>query len=136
MRRCFAGWDDKCGAWTSDPFNDYCYLFNYLSIRTWAEARADCTNQGGHLASITDPFEQAFIQGAKSPACFYYTPVFVVRLHLRERQKKEWVSLPCCAVILPLMPSQTGHTQQLVSLLGVAVVAYLYIFCVTVPRLS
>lgn len=57
------GWDDKCGTWTSDPFNDYCYLFNYLSIRTWAEARADCANQGGHLASITDPFEQAFIYG-------------------------------------------------------------------------
>lgn len=81
MRRCFAGWDDKCGTWTSDPFNDYCYLFNYLSIRTWAEARADCANQGGHLASITDPFEQAFIYGAKSPACFYYTPVCVVRPH-------------------------------------------------------
>uniref|UniRef100_H3CQ11 C-type lectin domain-containing protein n=1 Tax=Tetraodon nigroviridis TaxID=99883 RepID=H3CQ11_TETNG len=49
--------------WTSDPYNDYCYLFNYLSMRTWAEARADCTNQGGDLVSITDPFEQAFIQG-------------------------------------------------------------------------
>uniref|UniRef100_A0A7N8XMB0 C-type lectin domain-containing protein n=1 Tax=Mastacembelus armatus TaxID=205130 RepID=A0A7N8XMB0_9TELE len=37
------GWNDKCGSWTSDPFNDYCYLFNYLSLRTWAEARADCS---------------------------------------------------------------------------------------------
>lgn len=58
-----AGWNEKCGSWTSDPFNDYCYLFNYLSRRTWAEARADCVNQGGDLVSITDPFEQAFIQG-------------------------------------------------------------------------
>lgn len=58
-----AGWNEKCGSWTSDPFNDYCYLFNYLSMRTWAEARADCVNQGGDLISITDPFEQAFIQG-------------------------------------------------------------------------
>ncbi|XP_062291189.1 macrophage mannose receptor 1 [Scomber scombrus] len=57
------GWNEKCGSWTSDPFNDYCYLFNYLSRRTWAEARADCVNQGGDLVSITDPFEQAFIQG-------------------------------------------------------------------------
>ncbi|XP_014906843.1 macrophage mannose receptor 1 [Poecilia latipinna] len=57
------GWNEKCGSWTSDPFNDFCYLFNYLSMRTWAEARADCVNQGGDLLSITEPFEQAFIQG-------------------------------------------------------------------------
>ncbi|XP_023264465.1 macrophage mannose receptor 1-like [Seriola lalandi dorsalis] len=57
------GWNQKCGSWMADPFNDYCYLFNYLSMRTWAEARADCVNQGGDLLSITDPFEQAFIQG-------------------------------------------------------------------------
>ncbi|KAM6975835.1 uncharacterized protein LKV04_015092 [Tautogolabrus adspersus] len=57
------GWNVKCGSWMADPFNDYCYLFNYLSMRTWAEARADCLNQGGDLVSITDPFEQAFIQG-------------------------------------------------------------------------
>ncbi|KAK7896517.1 hypothetical protein WMY93_021842 [Mugilogobius chulae] len=57
------GWNDKCGSWTADPFNDYCYLFNFLSLRTWAEARADCMNQGGDLVSITDPFEQSFIQG-------------------------------------------------------------------------
>ncbi|XP_005917437.1 macrophage mannose receptor 1 [Haplochromis burtoni] len=56
------GWNDKCGSWTADPFNDYCYLFNYLSMRTWAEARADCVNQGGDLLSITEPFEQTFIQ--------------------------------------------------------------------------
>lgn len=52
----------------SDPFNDYCYLFNYLSMRTWAEARADCVNQGGDLVSITDPFEQAFIHGTVLPS--------------------------------------------------------------------
>ncbi|CAG5867752.1 unnamed protein product [Menidia menidia] len=57
------GWNDKCGSWTPDPFNDFCYLFNSVSMRTWAEARADCVNQGGDLISITDPFEQAFIQG-------------------------------------------------------------------------
>ncbi len=58
-----AGWNEKCGAWTSDPYNDYCYLFNYLSQRTWAEARADCVNQGGELVSVTDLYEQAFVQG-------------------------------------------------------------------------
>ncbi|XP_061732556.1 macrophage mannose receptor 1 isoform X2 [Nerophis ophidion] len=57
------GWNEKCGSWTADPFNDFCYLFNSLSMRTWAEARADCINQGGDLISITDPFEQAFVQG-------------------------------------------------------------------------
>ncbi|TNN53351.1 Macrophage mannose receptor 1 [Liparis tanakae] len=57
------GWNEKCGSWTADPFNDYCYLFNYLSMRPWAEARADCVNQGGDLVSINHPFEQAFIQG-------------------------------------------------------------------------
>ncbi|XP_029941424.1 macrophage mannose receptor 1-like [Salarias fasciatus] len=60
---CKKGWNEKCGSWMSDPYNDYCYLFNYYSMRTWAEARADCVNQGGDLVSITDPFEQAFIQG-------------------------------------------------------------------------
>ncbi|KAM4528248.1 uncharacterized protein PAE49_000185 [Odontesthes bonariensis] len=57
------GWNDKCGSWMSDPFNDFCYLFNPISTRTWSEARTDCLNQGGDLVSITDPFEQAFIQG-------------------------------------------------------------------------
>ncbi|XP_074546917.1 uncharacterized protein LOC141805663 [Halichoeres trimaculatus] len=57
------GWNVKCGHWMPDPFNDFCYLFNYLSMRTWAEARSDCLNQGGDLVSITDPFEQSFIQG-------------------------------------------------------------------------
>ncbi|KAJ3605426.1 hypothetical protein NHX12_027473 [Muraenolepis orangiensis] len=60
------GWNEKCGFWTPDPFNDYCYLFSYLSMRPWAEARADCLNQGGDLVSITDPFEQAFLQGMVS----------------------------------------------------------------------
>lgn len=50
-------------------------------MRTWAEARADCVNQGGHLVSITDPFEQAFIQGAKSLECFCYELVCLVRVH-------------------------------------------------------
>ncbi|XP_068430349.1 uncharacterized protein [Clinocottus analis] len=57
------GWNVKCGFWMADPLNDYCYLFNYLSMRPWAEARADCVNQGGDLVSINDPFEQAFIHG-------------------------------------------------------------------------
>ncbi|XP_007252805.3 macrophage mannose receptor 1 [Astyanax mexicanus] len=56
------GWNEKCGSWVADPFNDYCYLFNSLSLRKWAEARADCVNQGGDLLSITEPFEQGFIQ--------------------------------------------------------------------------
>ncbi|KAL2099694.1 hypothetical protein ACEWY4_004088 [Coilia grayii] len=59
---CKKGWNEKCGSWVSDPFNDFCYLFNYLSTRTWADARADCVNQHADLISITEPFEQAFIQ--------------------------------------------------------------------------
>ena len=61
-----AGWNEKCGSWMADPFNDYCYLFNYLSMRSWADARADCVNQGGDLLSITEPFEQGFVQGVTS----------------------------------------------------------------------
>ncbi|KAJ8338950.1 hypothetical protein SKAU_G00357360 [Synaphobranchus kaupii] len=56
------GWNEKCGTWVSDPFNDYCYLFSYLSFRNWVDARTDCVNQGGDLISITEPFEQSFIQ--------------------------------------------------------------------------
>ncbi|XP_038845355.1 macrophage mannose receptor 1 [Salvelinus namaycush] len=61
-KRALNNWNEKCGSWMSDPFNDYCYLFNYLSMRKWADARADCVNQKGDLLSITEPFEQAFIQ--------------------------------------------------------------------------
>ncbi|KAM6984695.1 C-type mannose receptor 2-like [Aplochiton taeniatus] len=56
------GWNEKCGNWMADPFNDFCYLFNYQSPRKWAEARADCLNQGGDLLSITEIVEQGFIQ--------------------------------------------------------------------------
>ncbi|XP_062410864.1 macrophage mannose receptor 1-like [Sardina pilchardus] len=55
------GWNEKCGNWLPDPFNDYCYLVSSLSMRTWRDARADCVNQGGDLLSITEPFEQSFI---------------------------------------------------------------------------
>lgn len=61
-----SGWNAKCGSWVADPFNDYCYLFTTLSMRRWADARADCVNQGGDLISITEPFEQGFIQGQSS----------------------------------------------------------------------
>lgn len=67
------GWNEKCGSWMADPFNDHCYQFNYLSMRKWAEARADCVNQGGDLVSITDPFEQAFIQGMPLPLHYIFT---------------------------------------------------------------
>ncbi|KAF4077177.1 hypothetical protein AMELA_G00205040 [Ameiurus melas] len=56
------GWNEKCGSWIPDPFNDYCYHIIPFSLRKWAEARADCVHQGGDLASITEPFEQGFIQ--------------------------------------------------------------------------
>nr|XP_021324868.1 galactose-specific lectin nattectin-like [Danio rerio] len=46
----------------ADPFNDYCYLLITLSMRRWADARSDCLNQGGDLLSITEPFEQGYIQ--------------------------------------------------------------------------
>ena len=36
-------------------------------MRPWAESRADCFNQGGDLVSITDPYEQAFLQGNFTP---------------------------------------------------------------------
>uniref|UniRef100_W5M913 C-type lectin domain-containing protein n=1 Tax=Lepisosteus oculatus TaxID=7918 RepID=W5M913_LEPOC len=48
--------------WVSNPFNEFCYLFQSLSMKTWADARSDCLNQRGDLVSITEPYEQAFIQ--------------------------------------------------------------------------
>nr|XP_015217385.1 PREDICTED: macrophage mannose receptor 1-like [Lepisosteus oculatus] len=56
------GWTEKCGSWVSNPFNEFCYLFQSLSMKTWADARSDCLNQRGDLVSITEPYEQAFIQ--------------------------------------------------------------------------
>lgn len=46
-------------------------------MRTWAEARTDCINQGGDLVSITDPFEQGFIQGADSYIATNFDLLFV-----------------------------------------------------------
>ncbi|XP_055010163.1 macrophage mannose receptor 1 [Boleophthalmus pectinirostris] len=57
------GWNEKCGSWMPSPLNDFCYLFNFLSMRKWTDARADCLNQGADLISITDPVEQSFTQG-------------------------------------------------------------------------
>ena len=82
-----AGWNEKCGSWMSDPFNDYCYLFNYLSMRTWAEARADCVNQGGDLVSITDPFEQAFVHGTTFTSLLHCSGCNV---QCYEKKNKSW----------------------------------------------
>ncbi|TRY84221.1 hypothetical protein DNTS_026642 [Danionella cerebrum] len=60
------GWNERCGSWMADPFSEYCYLFSSTSLRPWAEARADCRNQGGDLLSITDPITQGFIQAHDS----------------------------------------------------------------------
>ncbi|KAM9450976.1 lymphocyte antigen 75-like [Clarias gariepinus] len=56
------GWNEKCGSWVPAPFNDYCYHIVPLSMRKWAEARADCVHQNGDLLSITETHEQSFIQ--------------------------------------------------------------------------
>ncbi|XP_057709681.1 C-type mannose receptor 2-like [Corythoichthys intestinalis] len=57
-----AGWNEKCGWWAENPFNNFCYLFNHLYPRTWAEARTDCVNQGGELLSIADHAEQLLVR--------------------------------------------------------------------------
>uniref|UniRef100_A0A3Q2Z8D4 C-type lectin domain-containing protein n=1 Tax=Hippocampus comes TaxID=109280 RepID=A0A3Q2Z8D4_HIPCM len=53
---------DLSNGW--DRYSSNCYKVKSETAKswTWAEARADCVNQGGDLVSITDPYEQAFIQ--------------------------------------------------------------------------
>ncbi|KAM9776076.1 secretory phospholipase A2 receptor-like isoform 2-T2 [Syngnathus typhle] len=57
------GWSEKCGWWMDNPSNDFCYLINRESRKTWQEARDDCIGLGGDLLSITHSYEQNFIQG-------------------------------------------------------------------------
>ncbi|KAM9802748.1 secretory phospholipase A2 receptor-like isoform 2-T2 [Syngnathus typhle] len=57
------GGSEKCGWWMDNPSNDFCYLPNYKSRKTWQEARDDCLGLGGDLLSITNSYEQNFIQG-------------------------------------------------------------------------
>ncbi|XP_049584847.1 secretory phospholipase A2 receptor-like [Syngnathus scovelli] len=57
------GWSEKCGWWMDNPSTDFCYLLNYKSRKTWQEARDDCLGLGGDLLSITNSYEQNFIQG-------------------------------------------------------------------------
>lgn len=58
-------------------------------MRTWAEARADCVNQGGDLVSITDPFEQAFIQGVT-----YYISLHQLKEMLLFKEKSSAAGAP------------------------------------------
>ena len=41
-------------------FNDGCYKW-VEEEKTWLEAETDCTQQGGHLVSIWDGLEQAYV---------------------------------------------------------------------------
>ncbi|XP_038573591.1 macrophage mannose receptor 1-like [Micropterus salmoides] len=43
------------------PFKGHCYLFLTERVE-WPDASANCVRHGGTLASIEDPFEQAFIK--------------------------------------------------------------------------
>ncbi|KAM9784759.1 macrophage mannose receptor 1-like isoform 2-T2 [Syngnathus typhle] len=56
------GWSEKCGWWLDNPSNNFCYLINLKSRKTWQEARDDCVGLGGDLLSITHPNEQKFLQ--------------------------------------------------------------------------
>lgn len=62
--RFFAGPLGQCGRWRS--FDGDCYHFMDWTPRSWAEGRAECINQGGDLASITDHAHMMFIQGTKN----------------------------------------------------------------------
>ncbi|XP_037095133.1 uncharacterized protein LOC119115063 [Syngnathus acus] len=53
----------KLDVWVDNPFNDFSYLLNHKSRKTWQEARDDCVGRGGDLLSITNSYEQNFIQG-------------------------------------------------------------------------
>lgn len=59
----FTGQDSECGSWES--FQGVCYQVNHRARRTWAEAQTECASQGGGLASITNPIQMTFVQGAR-----------------------------------------------------------------------
>ncbi|XP_047223891.1 macrophage mannose receptor 1-like isoform X2 [Girardinichthys multiradiatus] len=44
------------------PFRGFCYIF-FSEMKEWSDAITSCVAHGGRLASISDPFEQEFIQG-------------------------------------------------------------------------
>ncbi|XP_053349941.1 macrophage mannose receptor 1-like isoform X2 [Clarias gariepinus] len=49
--------------WTKNPLTGMYYQINKDSALTWYQARKSCQQQGGDLASITEPHEQTLISG-------------------------------------------------------------------------
>ncbi|XP_077370554.1 natterin-4-like [Festucalex cinctus] len=57
------GGSDKCGFWLDNPSNDFCYLLDRETTKTWEEAQDHCVLLGGNLLSINDSYEQTFVLG-------------------------------------------------------------------------
>ncbi|XP_077370555.1 natterin-3-like [Festucalex cinctus] len=57
------GGSDKCGFWLDNPSNDFCYLLDRETTKTWEEAQDHCVLFGGNLLSINDSYEQTFVLG-------------------------------------------------------------------------
>ena len=47
--------------------DEFCYLVNEQATHTYEEARIECTNSGGTLASVLDQDEQDFLDGKSEP---------------------------------------------------------------------
>nr|XP_049597459.1 C-type mannose receptor 2-like isoform X3 [Syngnathus scovelli] len=55
-------WTDKCGWWLDNPTNDFCYQMISQPTKTWQKAQDHCKRLEGDLLSITDSYEQGFIE--------------------------------------------------------------------------
>lgn len=49
--------------WNTHPLTGAYYQLNTQSALTWSQAETSCKQQGASLLSITDPHEQAYVQG-------------------------------------------------------------------------
>ena len=59
---CSSGWIE---------FQGHCYQLNSLNLLTWVDAERDCTNKGGHLASVHSKAENDFIHSLYSTHLFW-----------------------------------------------------------------
>ncbi|XP_053574403.1 C-type mannose receptor 2 [Bombina bombina] len=57
---------DDCEAfWDKDPLTRSCYQFNFQSALSWSESWTSCRQQNAHLLSISEIYEQTYINGGR-----------------------------------------------------------------------
>lgn len=57
---------DLTGGWTQ--FGSNCYKLKADTRKSWSEARSDCVEEGGDLASVLSPQEEQYVTASLDPS--------------------------------------------------------------------